>query len=457
MNNPILTPDRACRADRIAVVVAVVITALAAFVSMDAFLVGKAQAAETPGAGTTSVGKSVTCAFDTGTGFSVSADDVTLVNPRVMHCSRGVEQQPGASNLRVLFDPNRAGYSASGFYHTRTGVRIRQADRVEVGGINGGVGKFRDNYRNVEIEGGRNVNIHHLDIVGPTYLFENTSYAAQEPGSIVGVKLLGDYSSTAANSYRVTNVAVHHVSVDNVFEEGISADPGTGDSGAMVRETATVKTVSPSTDEVTLNGTWGSANAAFMGYQLVVNTGELRGRFFEITNENDATFTVADPANLLVNLAANDSVSVAAIYEGLNFHNNSVDATTARVGISFGGAVFGSQIRANTVSGAPDYPYPASFNLRRAHSDGKSVAQGIRVASQGRITCGTCYAGNLKRIPSAYNSVTGNSLVGTFVKDLSFHNVRDSYPTPNYEAANTIRAGMLHKHSFEPLSTDPNL
>ncbi len=390
--------------------------------------------------------------FDQGTGFVIKQDDVTLINPRAVDCRVGVlvsKKANGAypNNVKILADPTRTGYDTSGFYHTRTAVRVLGMEGLEVGGIRGGVLKFRNNYRNIEFESGQNARFHHNDILGPSYVFPNGN---GEVGSIVGIKGLAQHRRMVG-AKAVDNVEVDHNTVSRFSEEGISADPNSRDEGAMVRETDTISLRSADYDWIELSdAAWEGSGSRYTGYFLVFNTGAARGKSLYISTHAGKRFDVNDPDNVLSSVATGDSVSVSAIYRDLSFHDNVVDATGSRVGMSFGAAVFRSDITDNTVSGRAGYDYPDTFNLRRA--GGITVPQSIRIASQGGITGVSSLTGNVKRIPSAYNTVTGNRVAG----EISFHCVRCSYPSRNYWVSNVeTGTGILWVQAHEKLGAPP--
>jgi hypothetical protein len=428
--------------------------ALAAPASASLPVEPEATQALTPSAGQTLEAPVRKCStFDQDTGFVIKQDEVTLVNPRVVDCRVGVLVGKEANgtypdNVKILADPTRTGYDASGFYHTRTAVRVRGMEGLEVGGVKGGVLKFRNNYRNITFESGRNARFHHNDILGPSYVFPNGN---GKVGSTVGIKGLAQYDQMVGAN-EVANVEVDHNTVSRVSEEGISADPGSGDAGAMVRETDTVSGRNVDYDWVELSdAAWVGSGSRYAGYFLVFNTGAARGKFLYINAHAGKRFNVHDPNSVLSSVAAGDSVSVSAIYRDLSFHHNTVDATGSRVGMSFGAAVFRSDMANNTVSGYADYDYPGKYNLRQNPS-GVTVPQAIRVASQHGITGAGSVTGNTKGIPSAYNTVTGNWVDGA----LSFHCIRGSYPTRNYWADNVMRGtGVLWVHAHEKLAAPP--
>jgi|SRR5215211_932672 len=392
--------------------------------------------------------------FDTGVGITIQADNVTVVNPRLEDFAEGVRiQRKPDGNLpkdcRVIFDPNAAGAAGSGIFHCRTGVSASRFENLEVGGVGGGYLRFRRCYRNVTIEGGVGGNFHHCDIMGPSFVFPKGN---GEVGSIVGIKALADY--TLGAPYECSHHLINDNVVASISEEGISFDPASTDSAPMARETNTISSVQPAYHRITLSDSgWNNKDDVFGGYFVVFLSGAAKGHFLQIASQSGPRLTLVDPDDVLLRVKVGNKVTIGMPYHHNVVANNHVDATDSRVGISFGGFSFRGLIEGNRVTGYADYDYPDYFNLRQV--GGVTAPQAIRIGSQTEVSGSGTMIGNARWVPSAMNSVVGNSTDG----DLSLHLIRlgqNVYTSPNYWAHNAITgSGQLWVKDHTLLASPP--
>jgi hypothetical protein len=406
----------------------------------------------TPAAGSTHIAPTTNCnTAKGGAGINLpeSSDNVTIVNPRVYAnvqegCLRGIYVD-GADNLKVVFDPNKAGYANSLLRGARGGIRIDPgSNNISIRGINGGEGKIRDSYRPVEYEYARDLIIENLDIRHPA----TWSWGTGE-GSIVGIKALGKYTQLPADDKSFRNMTIRSNDVYDFHEEGISFDPATGRSEDMfTRGSGTVKAVSAANNTLDLGpGTsWTGNITQLTNAYLSFNSGPAAGKYLKIVGTNNAAkrVTLADPNNVLGSVRVGDSITAGGLFLGVRVEGNYANSTTCKVHFAFGGSVPKGTMRNNVGEGRCGNLFMPAGSPR---------PQSIRIAGWVGKS-GPLAPGNNGIVTDPFSSVTGNHVYGAITFQFAGN---QGVIVPFYEANNVSTNGKVYvDENYKRLASDPN-
>ncbi|HSK99212.1 MAG TPA: hypothetical protein VK869_02635 [Rubrobacteraceae bacterium] len=240
------------------------------------------------------------------TGIAIRASNVTVINPRVENCQRGIaiyrDIRGGVvQKVRIVADASLAGYKQTELRHNRESLYIERVKGGEFGDItssqlgkDGGQLRVNDTYRFVHALGSQDFRIH--DFTGDCSGGVASNWGSSAPAGMChwGIKWLSDRPTGAP--YMVSNNAVRDIDVSGVDDESISMD-GRYDVPARsaVVGTDTVASRKPYTRRLELSSSgWSNLSENLTNQYVQIVSGPYQGEYVRITSRSGSTFTVDD-------------------------------------------------------------------------------------------------------------------------------------------------------------------
>jgi hypothetical protein len=398
--------------------------------------------------------------------ISVVNDDVTIVNPDIEGFHHGIGLYPKADgtpprNARVIFDPAAPGAStARGFVDNVIAVGADTFDGLEVGGVGGGgYLRFRDNSRNIELYGGTNLNAHHNDILGPSYVHPiQVEEGYDRPGSIVGIMYLPDINNPGPREY-VARLDDNRVG--QVAEECLSLDCRGNEPARMcMRERDSVRAVEVEQKYIDLNsGNWtAQPTPMYASYSMIFLSGAAQGKRVLINGREGQRFDVSDPDGVLGLVRAGDIVVIGAPFINSRIARNTVDGRWSMTPVAFHGASLSSIIENNVITPSNSYREPdLAVTHLRDPGDNLAAYQAIRVSSLGGLDATGSVTGLGRWAPDLKCTVRDNRITGG-PGDISFTLFQygaETYTSRNYQSGNAFEAGgQVWTDAFSPTPTN---
>ena len=425
-------------------------------------------------AGTTLVAPNVACTGDPAAapgnlpkGITIRASNVTVVNPKVTNCQRGIsieKTSTGAipSNVRIIGDASRPGYSVSELRHNRNSIFVQRLYGGEIGdvsedGTDGGRPFINDTWKFVEVEASQNLLIDDLTGNCGTTVWKAQWNPGNKPGCFFGIKWLSKRATGAP--HLISSNTVSDVRLTGVTEETISFD-GHFNTANMSSNVATDTVASRDAGANRLglsDADWASVTENLTGQYVNVVDGTQQGKYLRILSRSKNTFTVDDPNNVIGAMANGNKVSVGQTYAGNRVLSNTINSQGGKVHIDFHVVGVNSRIAGNTLTGTNSFRYGAGvMHLRQLNGTDAPQCINVRTgffppASIGGKTVG------IQRIGlSANNSVVGNSCQhGDISLTLATWTAPPSgFTSQNYWASNTFSNGQLVTYQNRLLATD---
>jgi Bacterial Ig domain len=333
-----------------------------------------------PAAGSTVVDPIIDCnadpvsAIGNAIGIVVDASNVTIVNPSIRECDRGIEVRKNASgvmptNVRIVADADYPGYQQTNFTLDRAAISWR-AGNGEIGDVSaptdqvGGQMSFVDDFRSLSSTLTTGFRMHHTS---STCILPCPTYSgADSPGAHWGIKFIAD--RTYGAPFEASNVRIDHNFVQGFDDEGISFDARSNTPSMRLSYAAgSVAAVSPADQTLSLSGIPTTENT--VGMWVRFNTGVAAGDSVQIRSRSGDAFVVGDPTNVLSTVRVGDLVTVGGRFWNELVDHNTIDAfhaTAAKSGFNTS-LLLDSTISDNLVYDTPDFAYPSSYHLESTH------------------------------------------------------------------------------------------
>lgn len=330
-----------------------------------------------PGAGATVINPIIDCNYDavnntTGpTGIIVDQSNTTIINPSIRECVTGIVVRKlsgvAPTNVRIIADAAYVGYAQTNLTLNRISIAW-DAGNGEIGDISvpdaqvGGEFSFVQNYRYFQGVTSTSLRVHHTTAgCGGTCISWSNS---RKPGAHWGFKFLAD--RTLGAPYQATNVRFDHNVVGGYHDEGIGFDSRANDPQRANLAGATVSSVDPLANTISVTGYFPAVPAESLDSQWVTfNDGAAQAATLQIISGLH-TLTLADPANVLAQVSPGDRISVGMRFTRNLIDHNRVEQTGAKSGIDFHGMQTFSRIEGNVIHGVADLVYAPRFHTRSA-------------------------------------------------------------------------------------------